>query len=53
MGLLHKGSVIEDGPGMENAMNNFFVNIASTVEAKILDGKKSFNSYLSLRNKSF
>ena len=41
-----KGNVIEDDIGMANAMNNFFVNIGSTVEAKIPKVNRSFNSYI-------
>ena len=48
--LQHQGNMIDDGIGMANAMNNFFVNIGSTVEAKIPYGKKSYSSYLGERN---
>ena len=44
--LLNQGNVISDDHGMANAMNNFFVNIGSTVEEKIPKVNKSFNSYL-------
>ena len=50
--LVHQGNVIDDGLGMANAMNSFFVNIGSTVEAKIPKGNKPYSSYLGVKNES-
>ena len=44
--------MIDDGAGMANAMNSFFVNIGSSVEAKIPKGNRSFSSYLGVQNGS-
>ena len=44
--LHYQGKVIEYGVGMDNVINNFFMNIGSTVEAKITNVSKSFNSFL-------
>ena len=43
------GNISKDGAGIANAMNNFFVNIGASVEAKIPDVDKSFSSYLGER----
>jgi hypothetical protein len=47
--LQHQGNLIDNGDGMANAMNSFFVNIGSMVEAKIPNVDKSFSSYLGER----
>ena len=44
--LQHQGNLINNGDGMAKAMNSFFVNIGSMVEAKIPNVDKSFRSYL-------
>ena len=45
----NQGNVISDGLGMANAMNSFFVNIGSMVEAKIPNAAKTFDSYMGER----
>ena len=39
-----------DNSDIANKMNDFFVNIGSSVEAKIPDSKKAFHDYLGLNN---
>ena len=42
--------VINDDVGISNSMNNFFVNIGSSIESKIPFAKSHFKSYLKSPN---
>ena len=44
--IIHDNKTITDNEGISNTINNFFVNIGSSVEAKIPAGQKSFKNYL-------
>ena len=44
--VIHDNKVISDNKGIAQSMNNFFVNIGTSVEAKIPNAKTSFQSYL-------
>ena len=48
--IIHNKKVITDGKGIADTMNSFFVNIGSSVEAKIPLGKKNFHTYLKNKN---
>ena len=44
--IIHDNKPITDNEGISNTINNFFVNIGSSIEAKIPAGQKSFRTYL-------
>ena len=48
--VIHDNKVISDNKGIAQSMNNFFVNIGTSVEAKIPNAKTSFQSYLAENN---
>ena len=47
---LFKDKVISDNRDISNTINNFFVNIGTSVESKIPPSQKPFNEYLNARN---
>ena len=53
--IIHDNKTITDNEGISNTINNFFVNIGSSVEAKVPAGQKSFRNYLgnSIQNSVF
>ena len=44
--IIHGNQTFNDKEGISNSLNDFFVNIGSSVEAKIPHVEKSFRSYL-------
>ena len=48
--LVLNGKTIEDGMGVANTMNNYFVNIGSSIDAKIPKSNSTFQSYMGERN---
>ena len=48
--LLHKNKILTSNKEKSNALNEFFVNIGSTIEEKIPHGKKHFSHYLNSPN---
>ena len=53
--IIHDNKTITDNEGISNSINNFFVNIGSSVEAKVPAGQKRFRNYFgnSIQNSVF